>query len=389
MNDLIKKWTSTLLVLSFLTSCTQIVSTDPAPGQEEETFQQLLEEAMRDSYDQAAGISMAVVAPSLGIDWSGAVGSDRRDSLRTLGTDQPFRIASVTKTFVAAAILRLHEMGRLELDESIAPYISEAHQQLLRSGGYQVDDITFRHCLNHTSGFLDYAMSNPYMQMAQNNPRRRWTRTDQLQLAMEIGPPLGQPGERYSYNDTGYILAGEAIEGLVDSSLAYGLRSLLSFDQLALTSTWLETLEDEPEGLPRQVRRYLRRRDFTDWDPSIDLYGGGGLVSTTRDLAHFAQALFEGKIYQQETTLDKMLSKASYGESYHPEEDERYKDYRLGLWEIDIYGEKAYTHFGLWGTQLLHIPAYNCSIAINFTSGHWERLMKKTILVIRNRQNAS
>ena len=359
-------------------ACSHNVATTPNLSEAHTTFQQLLEEATYDAYDQVPGVSMTVLMPDLDIHWTGAAGFDSKKRTDSLSAKQPFRIASVTKTFVAAAILRLHEDQRLSIDQAIAPFLSPIHQELLREGGYDLEKITIRHCLNHSNGFVDYAMqSAAYHDQILKNPKRRWTRTEQLQLAMEIGHPMGAPGEKYHYNDTGYILLGEVIESLTDSTLAWGLRELLGFEKLGLQQTWLESLEPAPDDLLPFVHRYFRGRDFTEWDPSIDLYGGGGLVSTTDELASFIHQLFNQQVFTQRKTLDLMLEKADYD---HPPS----MDYRQGLSTVKVYGESVYMHEGLWGVILCHIPAYNASLAINYTHGRRDRLLKKTILVLKH-----
>ncbi len=366
-------------------SCSKNVGTNPSRADAEATFQKLLEECIYSSFESVPGVSMTVKAPNLGINWTGASGYDSKAKEDTLTAQQPFRIASVTKTFVAAAILRLHEMGKLSIEDPIEKYISPEHIQLLKKGGYAPDSITLHHCLNHTSGLYDYALGGgSYLELAAKDAKKRWTRTEQLRLAMESGNRKGNPGERYSYCDTGYILLGETIETMTDSTLSWGLRSLLGFDKLKMNSTWLETLEPAPNGMKAEVHRYLRGVDYTDWDPSVDLYGGGGLVSITEDLSIFLQNLFNHKIFEKKETLDLMLQKREYVGVQEADDFRRFKDYRQGLVAVDVYGKKGYMHNGIWGTQLLHIPELNCTISINYTHGQRERLMKKTILVVDN-----
>jgi len=381
-------WTNRIflfLVLLSNSSCFTSVDTHPSKVDVQQTFQLFLEEAMTDSYGSIHGVSMTVIAPTLDIHWTGETGYDSRLDENELSAEQPFRIASVTKTFVAAAILRLHEMGKLSLDDPISKYISEDHIQILEKGNYEPDKITLRHCLHHTAGLFDYARgSDAFGDMVLKDRQKRWTRTEQLQLAMDLGEAVGEIGEKYEYSDTGYILAGEVIEVLMDTTLSAGLRKLVGYQNLDMNSTWLETLEAAPEGLKDMVHCYFGRTDVSVFDPSFDLYGGGGLVSTTSDLANFVHGIFNQKIYQKEGTLDLMLEQPTYANSYNPEENDFHKDYRMGLYEMTVYGEKVYAHSGLWDVFILHVPAYNCSIAVNYTNARRDRLMKKTILVIKN-----
>ena len=278
--------------------CQSNVSTNPVKEDLDTTFRSLLQEAIDNSFDQIPGLSMSIVSKNTALNWQGSVGYDSKEKEDTLELNQPFRIASVTKTFVATAILRLHEMDSLSIYDPISRYISKEHLSVIREGGYDPDQIKIIHCLNHTPGFFDYAMGGPtYIEMTKKNQNRRWTRTEQLVGAMEWGSKVGEPGEKYSYNDTGYILLGEIIEKFSNGSLAGGIRYLLKFEKNTLNHTWLESLELHPDSAKDMVHRYFRREDYTDWDPSIDLYGGGGIVSITPDLAKFIHAIFNQEVF--------------------------------------------------------------------------------------------
>src|SRR4051812_42589007 len=96
------------------------------------------------------GVALAVRAPRLS--WAGAAGVADRATRKPLRAKAGFRIASVTKTFTAAAILRLAENGKVSLDDPIARHLSRATVALLRSGGYDIDAMHVRNLLQHTSG---------------------------------------------------------------------------------------------------------------------------------------------------------------------------------------------------------------------------------------------
>ncbi len=327
-------------------------------------FQSILDKAVKKKSNQLSGVSMTVFAPKLDIYWTGASGYDSKEKTQKLSAEQPFRIASVTKTFVAAAILRLQEDQKLRLGDSISPYLSEEHIQLLKSDGYDPDMISIKHCLQHRSGLFDYASGGTaYIDSIIKNPTKKWTRTQQLEFAMASGDPLGIPGKVYGYSDTGYILLGEIIEKVTGQSLPRAIRELLKFDALGLKSTYMEGLEAKPAGLQSPVHRYIGDYDATTLDNSIDLYGGGGLVSTTKDLAVFFDALFNGKVYKYPETLNIMLEDP--GALPNGAESE---DYRMGLSQDGVLGISGYIHFGFWGTVWIHMPKPNYTIVVNFTN---------------------
>lgn len=340
-------------------------------------FQSLIDDMISSNIHMIQGVGLSVYAPDLGIDWSGVGGVSDVKENTPLTTDQPFRIASVTKTFVAAAILVLHERGDLSIDDPVSKYISQLHFDILSKSGYAPDNISIKQCLNHTSGLFDYAVgSSTYIDIAFKDPKKRWTRTEQLEGAMAWGKPIGQPGKKYHYSDTGYILLGEILEKFSQKNLGGTLRTLLQYDENNFNNTWLESLDDTIPSQLSQVRRYYRNRDYTDWDNSIDLYGGGGLVSTTQDVASFFYKLFNNEIFSQPKTTALMLSKSGIA----PIED---SDYRLGLQAVTIFGKEAYMHSGFWQTYAIYIPEYNASIALNFTrNGSSKYAIKKAITIL-------
>jgi D-alanyl-D-alanine carboxypeptidase len=130
-----------------------------------------------------------------------------------------FRIASVTKPFVAAATLRLVEDGRLTLDNTVDRLLDGPYDELLRDGGYDTAAITLRHLLTHTSGIYDFAsdaydasIPGGFIAACHGDPGRRWTRFEQIGFAVSHGKPYGPPGTVFGYSDTGACLVGEIIE---------------------------------------------------------------------------------------------------------------------------------------------------------------------------------
>ena len=304
----------------------------------------------------------------------GVAGVAKTDTDQKVSINQPYRIASITKTFVATSILLLYEEGHLSLDDPIINYLSETHIAILEKGNYALAAITIRHCLNHTSGLFDYARSKRFEEIAIGEPQHHWTRTEQLEGAMEWGEATGIPGEFYEYSDTGYILLGEIIEQLSQQNLGVAVRQLIDYERLGLTHTWWEKLEPTPPNALPQVSRYNGAREVTSMDPSFDLYGGGGIVSTSTDLALFMQHLFNHRIFKRTATLDMMLSKHDFSADYVP-----YKDYRLGIYKVTLYGMEVFMHSGIWGTQLMYIPTYNASIALNHTNWGQYYVLKQIV----------
>ncbi len=300
------------------------------------------------------GEAAAVQGP--GLRTEAAVGDADPATGTPLTSETPFRIASVTKTFVAVTVLRLVEQGQLALDDPIAPRLDPATDDLLRADGYRTERITVRQLLDHTSGLFDYATSAAYDELNTSDPGRHWTAADQLQFAVEHGDPLAPPGARYHYADTNYVLLGQIVERATGEPLPAAVRRLVGFEQLGLDHTWWEQREPEPAGLaPRAHQLFGDTFDNITLDASADLYGGGGLVSTVGDVTTFFRALFAGRVFDDDASLDEMLTVSKPG---------RRAGAALGIYATTIDGVRCYGHPGYWGTEAYACPALDAAFTI-------------------------
>ena len=316
----------------------------------------LVEEAVRESAS-IPGLVLHVEAPGRDLAVSVAAGVADRATGMPLTPDAGFRIGSNTKTFTAAAILRLVEQGILALDGPIADVLAPDTVDALRAGGYRPDAITVRELLLHTSGIYDYATDPAYQAAVTAEPGKRWTRLEQVHFAMEVGTPVGEPGTVYAYSDTGYILLGEIIERATGTPLADAYRTLLDFDGLRLDATYLESLEPAPPGSAARAHQYLGTLDASGADPSFNLYGGGGLVSTVDDLSTFYRALLRGDVYTEPDTLDTMLEiPATNAEAQAA----------MAIFRIDVADNTCWSHSGYWGTYVLTCPQIDVTIAASW-----------------------
>lgn len=302
------------------------------------------------------GELLHVHAPARGVDASLAAGVFDRASGRPLEPHHGFRVASVTKTFVAASILRLHEQERIGLDDPIARHLPGEYTRLLRDDGYAVDSITIRHLLTHTSGIHDYAMDERYLAAVMADPTHRWTRMEQVRAAMEWGEPHFGPGAGFHYADTGYILLGEVLERLTRKPLGPAMREVLRFDRLGLDETYLETLEPAPAAAGPLSHPYFGEMDAMGIDASVDLYGGGGLVSSTEDLARFYRALLRGQVFERPETLRTMMTVPSTNVQGPG------GAYAMALQRRVIGGYECWGHTGFWGTAAYHCPGPDVTI---------------------------
>lgn len=155
-----------------------------------------------------------------------------------LSGKEGFRIASVTKTYVAATALRLWEDGKLDLASPISKWLPAQWTQLLAGDGYEPGRITVRQLLSHTSGLADHAQAPQFIAAIKADPEMASTPADHVRHLVEWTQPLGEPGARFSYSDTGYILLGTIIERVTGQSLPHAVRSELQLDKLGLPDTY-------------------------------------------------------------------------------------------------------------------------------------------------------
>lgn len=320
----------------------------------ETQFQHILDSVYLEN-DSAVGVFIHVEAPDQEISWTSAVGISDKISKQNVNKNQPVLIASNTKTYVSAAILRLVEEKMFKLDDPIYNLVHKNTLDILRKDGYKLEEITVRHLLSHTSGIADY-VNDAYFEYINTHPQHKWKRSEQIQLAAEVGEPLYAPGTGYTYGDINFLLLTEIIEQKTELPFYQAISQLLEFKKHQLNHTWFVDLDVEPKDLEPFAHQYY---DKYNWDsyklnPSWDLYGGGGLASTVKDLGVFFNVLFNGKIIKDKALLKEM-------HTFVLPKDKSI--YCLGLMKISFHGKEAYYHGGFWGTDVMYIPELNVTIS--------------------------
>jgi len=154
--------------------------------------------------ERIPGVGIALVADGE-ILWSGGVGLADRETRRPVDADTLFRVGSITKTFIALAVMKLVEEGRLDLDARVADLAPEIEME---NGWANEAPVTVAHLLEHTAGFDDMRPNELYASVADEamplasvlarNPRSRRARW--------------RPGTHMSYANPGYTVAAYVIE---------------------------------------------------------------------------------------------------------------------------------------------------------------------------------
>ncbi len=294
---------------------------------------------------EAVGLSVAV-ARAQDLVFSRAYGfADLEFEVRA-DEDTLVRLGSVTKQFTAAAILRLQQRGKLNVDAELAEYVPEFSTQ-----GHAV---SVRQLLTHTSGVPSYTdLGRAWFDVV----ARELTHEELLALVAE--KPLDfEPGTRFNYSNTGYYLLGMIVERV--SGVPYGdFLAREFFEPLGLTRT---RYDSNAEVIPNRAQGY----GFADGKPQNDLAigmsqpgGAGGLVSTAKDLVRWQLALVSGKV----------VDAAAYEEMTTPFmfPDGSETTYGFGLTHGELDGPRSVSHGGgIFGFNsfLAYYPDARLSVAV-------------------------
>jgi len=236
--------------------------------------------------------------------------------------DTVYPIASLTKQFTAAAVLQLVEAGRLSLDADLTT--------LLPDFPMQGRHVTVRHLLNHTSGLKNHTD----LPGGRGEPGM----TRQAVVNLIAAQPFDfEPGERFSYTNSGYLLLGLVIEKVTGASYASYLEEHV-FEPAGLRRT--SYCPDEPER-SGQARGYEVSRGTLVEAQLIEMavpFAAGGLCSTVGDLLTWGEALRGGRV----------ISDASYRMMTTPTElaDGTTVPYGFGLMMQPLQGHAAVFHDG-------------------------------------------
>ncbi len=232
------------------------------------------------------GMSAAVSLDSE-IIWTGAAGMADVERAVEITDQTKFRLASVSKLFTAALVLKLSEQGFFDLDVNIGTYVPEwsAHSDA---------KITLRQLAAHISGLDHYSSADRF------DPSRSYRDlTDSLSIYGHKSL-LFSPGDSYSYSSYGYALMGAAVEAVAGQSFDDAMEDLI-VDPLALHNTFVENAasiplnttalysigrQSEPLEINRNDQRHVR--------------GATGMLSTPSDLLRFANAYSSGAIVSHE-----------------------------------------------------------------------------------------
>jgi len=211
-----------------------------------------------------------------------------------------FELASVSKQFTAMIIMMLKEKGKLNYDDAVEKYLDIPYK-----------DITIRNLLTHTSGLPDY----------QDIMDKHWDKTKVAgnkeileYINLHAPPKLFEPGAKYDYSNTGYVLLASIAEKAGNKDFIRMCQKWI-FKPLRMRSTNIRTLRQKASTKNFAIghiyvserQQYIRADSFPSSDYTIWLgnrKGPGRISSTAADLLKWDRALYAEKLVKNATLQD-------------------------------------------------------------------------------------
>ncbi|MFE6054707.1 serine hydrolase domain-containing protein [Kitasatospora sp. NPDC056446] len=207
------------------------------------------------------------------------------------------RIGSESKTFTATGVLRLVDQGKVGLDDPISKYVDGV------PGG---DGITVRQLGDMRSGLFPYSSDPDFVNTLIGDPNHVFT-PDQLLAYGYKHPAVFQPGERFQYNNSNYIILGKLIEKVGGQPAGTFLTDqVFTPASLAKTSFPVDATIPDPHshGYTNQTPTGAVE-DATDWNPSW-AWTAGAVITTLADLESWAKTMATGALVQPATQAERL-----------------------------------------------------------------------------------
>lgn len=251
-------------------------------------------------------------------------------------TRNVFQLGSMTKQFTAIAILMLVEQGKIDLQKPISTYIPD----------YPMGDkITVHHLLTHTSGIKDFTKMKSLNQIAQQNLSPK-----QMVDFFKNEPVDFNPGEKFEYNNSGYVILGYLIE-LVSGDTYENYINKNIFQKIGMKhsryASDVAIIKDRAYGYQQKTSAYVNKTAISFSIP----FSSGALMSTVDDMLLWQNALNNQLLLKSETIKKAFIKyKLNCGEIFN---------YGYGWHLKDIDGIATREHGGsIFGfkTMGIYIP---------------------------------
>ena len=245
-------------------------------------FESFIEERM--AFDRVPGMSVALFKD--GGFWAKGFGYADLENRVPAAAESSYRLASISKTITAVAVLQLAEGGKIDLDAEIQAYVPYFPRKKW--------PITVRQLLGHVAGITHYM--NYDLEGHLKEPKN----TREALAIFQEAELVAEPGTVFNYTTYGYNLLGAAVESASGESFGDYVRRRI-FEPLGMDDSRL----DNPKVLiPNRVRGYTlanRRILNSEFVDVSSRFAGGGLRSTVIDLIKYGRAIIEGGLLREGT----------------------------------------------------------------------------------------
>ena len=280
-------------------------------------------------------------------DYHGYFNLQKKDSLTP---HSAFHLASISKTFTAMAVLKLAELGKLNLDDNVKKYFP----------AFPYEGVTIKLLLSHRSGLPNYIY---FMQQLGWNIKQYCSNMDMLNYMIQYKPPVtSAPDTHFTYCNTNYALLALIIEKASGKNYPEVLQELF-FTPLHMDDTYVFTMADSAKAMPSYDWRGRQER-LTFLDTG---FGDKNIYSTPEDLLKWDQALYTNQIFTKKT-LDAAFTAYS-------NEKPGIRNYGYG-WRMNVYpnGKKIIYHNGWWhGNNTVFIRMIEDSVTIIVLGNKYNR----------------
>ncbi|WP_100259634.1 serine hydrolase domain-containing protein [Qipengyuania seohaensis] len=291
-----------IVATTLLTASFSVSAGKPAEQAISQDYRQKAAAIAQSYHDAGILDGVVIVATQSEILYQGAFGPANIPFDISYTTNTKVRLASVSKPFTAALILRLEEVGLLSTEQTIAELLPEFSSS-------PAAEVTVDQLLSHRSGIPNYQYTPPYQAI-----QTRVLTSGMTSLPVDLDDMIGTfidrpltftPGEDYGYSNSNYVLLQAIAEKATGQSFAQLLRTFI-FDPLAMEGSGILTyrsvnrdLADGYVVVPGGFEAPLQAQ-------FVGAAAPGGLYSTAGDMAKWFQALFSGGFFRNPGTLEKM-----------------------------------------------------------------------------------
>lgn len=295
--------------------------------------------------------------------WAASAGLAKIESNTAMEKCNLQYLQSIAKTYMAVAILKLYEQGKIDLQAPIEQYLPKKYHPYLPN----VSMVTVYMLLNHTSGLPEYNFQPAYVSKLLSHPNYLFTSEEYLGFIK--GKPLDfKPGSRYSYRNTNYLVLALITDAISGDHATYLSQQI--FAPIGLANTYYH---HEPGYLtyPNLVNTYWDRYSNSIVENVSQmqqtnvksLVGDDGIVATPIDAVRFLKSLMEKEILTEQT-LELMKTWVN--------DKEGKPTYGLGLDYATFNNKTAYGHSGGGlgsGCNLYYFPEQNVYVFIAINLG--------------------